>query len=81
MDTPPKTASVSGASISMIANCRCTTVAALEIGPAFPDGAPATAMITPTATNDSQKPADNGARGSNSNTATSASAKVWPALA
>ena len=82
IDNPSNTANVSGASASMMANCRRTafetraTTAAL-----FDDPALVAARMTPTATNDSQKPADSGAKGSSSRTTISASVQVRPAPA
>ena len=79
IDNPSNTANVSGASASMMANCRRTAFEArATIVALFDDPALVAARITPTATNDSQKPADSGAKGSSSRTAISASAQVRP---
>ena len=79
IDNPSNTANVSGASASMMANCRRTAFEARATTVAlFDDPALLAARITPTATNDSQKPADSGAKGSSSRTAISASAQVRP---
>ena len=56
-----------------MAHCRRTALAIVDQAKAAHAGALATMRMTPTATNDSQKPAASGARGSSNNTAIKAS--------